>query len=169
MLYAHRFATRLGPMLSVVDDDGALVVLHFGDDTDPADAAGEWMWSEERCSDVVAQVTAYLDGRLREFTLAVAPRGTAFQQRVWQELRRVPFGTTISYAELAARVGSRGGSRAVGQANGANPVAIVIPCHRVIAASGALSGYAGGVGIKRALLELEGRLAPAAQLPLLEA
>lgn len=101
------------------------------------------------------QLAEYFAGARREFDLPLALPGTDFQQRVWRQLQRVPFGETISYDELAHRAGSPGASRAAGQANGSNPVAIVVPCHRVIRASGETGGYAGGPNRKRRLLELE--------------
>ncbi|MBX3363611.1 MAG: methylated-DNA--[protein]-cysteine S-methyltransferase [Phycisphaeraceae bacterium] len=100
----------------------------------------------------------YFTGGRGTFSVAIALRGTPFQLRVWHELRQIPRGVTISYAELAERIGSPAAVRAVGQANRVNPVAIVIPCHRVIAADGSLHGYAGGHAVKRRLLELEGAL-----------
>jgi methylated-DNA-[protein]-cysteine S-methyltransferase len=159
MIYVHAFATPLSPMLVAVDDAGALVLLLFGG-TELAppklSSLRPWTPDAQRCSHVVDQVMAYFHGERREFELALAARGTPFQQRVWEQLRRVPYGTTISYTDLAARVGSGAGAcRAVGGANAANPIAVVVPCHRVIAANGSLSGYAGGVAIKQALLRLE--------------
>lgn len=105
-----------------------------------------------------AQLAAYFAGERRTFDLPLAPEGTPFQQRVWAELQRIPFGETISYGTLARRVGDANASRAVGLANGRNPIAIVIPCHRVIGANGALTGFGGGVEVKRALLRHEGLL-----------
>ena len=102
-----------------------------------------------------AQLTEYFAGARRRFDLPLALSGTAFQERVWTELLEVPYGRTIGYEELARRAGSPGGSRAVGQANGANRIAIVVPCHRVIRASGDLGGYGGGLTRKRGLLDLE--------------
>jgi methylated-DNA-[protein]-cysteine S-methyltransferase len=101
------------------------------------------------------QLAAYFDGRLTEFDLPLVPHGTEFQQRVWEELKRIPYGATISYGELARRVGCPNGSRAVGLANGRNPIAIIVPCHRVIGANGQLTGYGGGLSLKKALLALE--------------
>jgi methylated-DNA-[protein]-cysteine S-methyltransferase len=102
-----------------------------------------------------AQLSAYFAGERTTFDLPLAPVGTPFQQRVWGELRRIPYAETVSYGELANRLGSPGASRAVGLANGRNPIAIVVPCHRVIGADGTLTGYAGGLERKRALLDLE--------------
>jgi len=105
--------------------------------------------------DVVSQLMEYFDGRRRIFELSLAPQGTSFQQRVWRALLEIPYGRTISYAELAARIGQPTASRAVGLANGSNPLPIVIPCHRVIGANGKLTGYGGGLPIKQRLLALE--------------
>lgn len=113
------------------------------------------------------QLSEYFAGARRSFDLPLAPEGTAFQRRVWEELGRIAYGETISYGELARRIGRPTASRAVGAANGRNPLAIVVPCHRVIGADGTLTGYGGGLPIKKQLLALERRAAdrPAA-LPL---
>lgn len=101
------------------------------------------------------ELDRYFDGKLHVFTVPVDPDGTPFRRRVWEELRRIPFGETISYIELARRIGNPKASRAVGGANCANPVCIIIPCHRVIAADGSLGGYSAGLGRKEKLLALE--------------
>ncbi|HEY6932542.1 MAG TPA: methylated-DNA--[protein]-cysteine S-methyltransferase [Marmoricola sp.] len=107
-------------------------------------------------TEAVRQLRAYFARELRDFDLPLAPRGSAFQQRVWEQLRLVPYGETVSYGEIARRLGmSNAASRAVGLANGRNPIPIVVPCHRVIGANGTLTGYAGGVQRKQVLLELE--------------
>lgn len=102
-----------------------------------------------------AQLAAYFAGERTAFDLPLAPQGTPFQRRVWQALREVPYGTTTSYGELARRIGRPGAVRAVGLANGRNPLPIVVPCHRVIGADGSLTGYGGGLDRKRYLLGLE--------------
>lgn len=102
-----------------------------------------------------AELDRYFDGKLRAFTVPVDLRGTPFRLRVWEELSRIPFSKTISYVELATRVGNAKASRAVGGANGANPVCILIPCHRVVAADGSLGGYSAGLWRKEKLLALE--------------
>lgn len=102
------------------------------------------------------QLEAYFAGTLREFDVPVHLAGTPFRLRVWDELRKIPYGQVISYAELARRIGQPNAVRAVGGANHHNPIAIIVPCHRVIAADGSLCGYGGGLDLKRALLELEG-------------
>jgi methylated-DNA-[protein]-cysteine S-methyltransferase len=101
------------------------------------------------------QLHSYFAGELQDFTVPLAQQGTPFQQRVWAALRKIPYGTTISYAELAQRVGQPGAARAVGSANGRNSIGIIIPCHRVIAADGTLGGYGGGLDRKRWLLDHE--------------
>lgn len=101
------------------------------------------------------QLTAYFAGELREFELQLDPEGTEFQQAVWRQLRAIPFGSTMSYGELARRVGNPAASRAVGAANGRNPIAIVVPCHRVIGSDGSLTGYGGGLPRKTWLLQHE--------------
>jgi O-6-methylguanine DNA methyltransferase len=110
--------------------------------------------------DVAKQVTKYFDGKLRAFAIPVHIPGTPFQKQVWDELQTIPYGKTISYNDLALRVRSPRGTRAVGQANGKNRICIIVPCHRVIDASGKLGGYAGGLWRKEKLLELEGALTP---------
>ncbi|HKD06971.1 MAG TPA: methylated-DNA--[protein]-cysteine S-methyltransferase [Bryobacteraceae bacterium] len=123
------------------------VVTRFGFGDDPHESAAD--------PDVARQVDEYFGGARAAFDLPLAPRGSAFQKRVWSELMRIPFGETISYAELARRVGRPGASRAVGRANATNPIALIIPCHRVIGSTGALTGYAFGVDLKRKLIEWE--------------
>lgn len=120
---------------------------HAGADSDPEHPV---------LREAVRQLDAYFAGELQAFDLPLAPRGTEFQQRVWKALQGIPFGSTCSYGDVAREVGRAGGARAVGQANRNNPLGVVVPCHRVIAADGSLGGYAGGLDRKRRLLELEG-------------
>ncbi len=108
-------------------------------------------------SEAKRQLEEYFAGERREFDLPLALEGTEFQRRVWAELRRIPFGRTISYGTLAKRIGKPSASRAVGQANGSNRLPIVVPCHRVIGRDGRLGGYGGGLATKQALLDLEAR------------
>ncbi|HWC77157.1 MAG TPA: methylated-DNA--[protein]-cysteine S-methyltransferase, partial [Blastocatellia bacterium] len=119
-------------------------------------------WKEEKAPlrEVSAQLKSYFNGKLREFDLPLLPRGTPFQLEVWKALRGIPFGETISYAELARRIGKPSAMRAVGAANGQNPISIVIPCHRVIGSDGSLTGYGGGMERKAYLLALEGSSTP---------
>lgn len=111
--------------------------------------------AQEPFATAAAQLAAYFDGKLTEFELPLAPDGTDFQRKVWDGLRAIPYGQTVSYGELARRIGSPAASRAVGLANGRNPIAIVVPCHRVIGSDGSLTGYGGGLDRKRFLLALE--------------
>jgi methylated-DNA-[protein]-cysteine S-methyltransferase len=117
--------------------------------------AAEWVEDEGFFSEAIAQLEAYFSGELQQFELPLAAEGTPFQQEVWRALVDIPYGETISYGELAAKLGKPGAARAVGLANGRNPLPIVVPCHRVIGSDGSLTGYGGGLDIKRALLALE--------------
>jgi methylated-DNA-[protein]-cysteine S-methyltransferase len=152
-------ATPIGPLRVVVDDHGRLLEVVFQGGA-AATPAGE---SRERCAHVTRQLDEYFAGARREFDLDVVFAGTPFQQEVWRELQRIPFGVTISYRELAERIGRPKAMRAVGQANGRNRIPVVVPCHRVIGASGELTGFGGGLDIKRRLLEVE-RVVPAPRL-----
>lgn len=129
----------------------------------------QWKRDDAAFGRARAQLGAYFAGRLTRFDLELAPRGTPFQLAVWQALMEIPPGETITYGELARRIGRPSASRAVGAANGANPLPIVVPCHRVIGAGGALTGFAGGIETKRFLLAFErgGDSAPPDQLALL--
>lgn len=122
----------------------------------PAEREG-WRCDPAPFREAVSQLNKYFAGELREFALPLAPAGTPFQRRVWRALTTVPYGTTTSYGVLAAEIGVPTGSRAVGMANGRNPLSIVVPCHRVIGANGSLTGYAGGLDRKQFLLSLEAR------------
>ena len=116
----------------------------------------DWVRDDAGLSREIAELGAYFAGELREFEMAVEPKGTAFRRRVWAELARIPYGETWSYGELARRaLGRTGAARAVGAANGANPIAIILPCHRVIGANGSLVGYGGGLNRKALLLAHE--------------
>lgn len=115
----------------------------------------DWTRSSEPFEAAITQLREYFAGRRRGFDLPLAPAGTDFQRRVWRALTTIAYGETISYGELARRIGNPRASRAVGLANGANPLPIIVPCHRVIGASGALTGFGGGLPIKRTLLALE--------------
>lgn len=139
--------------LGLVEADGALVAIHFDAAPVPEDRAPA---PSPLLEEVRTQLEQYFRGERRVFDLPVRPRGTAFRQRVWEVLATVPWGTT-TYGAIADRLGlPPGASRAVGAANGANPVPIVLPCHRVVGADGTLTGYAGGLERKAALLRLEG-------------
>jgi methylated-DNA-[protein]-cysteine S-methyltransferase len=140
------FESPVGPLTIRVNDEGALEEIRFG------------VWPGHNPStQVIDQLNEYFAGHRRDFDLPLAPRGTEFQLAVWNELQRIAYGDTISYSELARRIARPNAVRAVGAANGANPIPIIIPCHRVIGANGTLTGYGGGLHIKRALLALEQR------------
>ncbi len=116
----------------------------------------EWIENGDVFKSVVDELDLYFRGELRRFSTKIKLLGSEFGIRVYKELQKIPYGTTISYQELAKRVGNERASRAVGNANGKNPIAIIVPCHRVIAKNGSIGGFSGGVDIKRALLRLEG-------------
>jgi methylated-DNA-[protein]-cysteine S-methyltransferase len=116
---------------------------------------GDWRRDDALFREVADQLRAYFAGELTEFDLRLATGGAPFQKRVWAELQKIPYGSTISYGELARQVGNPKASRAVGAANGSNPISIIIPCHRVIGSNGKLTGYGGGIERKKFLLEFE--------------
>ncbi len=120
----------------------------------------DWVRDNGMFSDVVDQLAAYFAGELTEFDVPLDFAGSAFQQRVWNALRTIPYGETRSYGQIANEIGATGAARAVGLANGRNPIAIIVPCHRVIGAAGSLTGYGGGLDRKRTLLQLEKRRMP---------
>ena len=144
----------LGPM-TVVGEDGRLAGLYLDDWRHLPASARLGERDDSTLPAVQEQLAAYLAGQLRDFDVELAPGGTPFQAQVWAALRRVPYGTTTTYGALAAQIGRPAAVRAVGAANGRNPVGIVVPCHRVVGADGSLTGYAGGLDRKRFLLDLE--------------
>jgi len=153
----------LGPILVAAQEAG-LVTISFLDGTNPTKPGDDWRReATPLLHDAAEQIRGYFAGALTRFELPLAPRGTAFQQRVWAALGEIPYGTAISYGELARRIGRPTASRAVGAANGQNPLPIVVPCHRVVGHDGRLTGYAGGLHIKAHLLSLEGVGAPQQQ------
>ncbi|OWJ63571.1 methylated-DNA--[protein]-cysteine S-methyltransferase [Inquilinus limosus] len=162
---AGRIDTPLGPMLALVDARGALVGLDFegsdgtptfsqrrlareGLQTGPADAA--------LIRPIAEQLAEYFAGRRREFDLPLAPFGTPFQRRVWAALCAIPCGTALTYRDMALQLDRPQAARAVGAANGANPISVIVPCHRLVGSDGTLTAYGGGLHRKAALLELEG-------------
>jgi methylated-DNA-[protein]-cysteine S-methyltransferase len=140
----------LPSLIVAVDADGRLLEIRF-DRRRP-----EGRRDAKRCKDAALQLGEYFAGKRREFELTLAPVGTEFQLRVWNALRTIPYGAVRNYGDIARAVGQPGAARAVGQANGCNPLPIVIPCHRVIASDGTIGGYSGGLAIKHRLLALEG-------------
>jgi len=146
--------TPIGSLLLAGDDRG-LRLINFQTGKHRIRPDRSWRLDERRFADAIGQIEAYFAGELRSFNLRLAPDGTPFQLKVWNALLTIPYGETVSYGEVARRVGNARASRAVGAANGGNPLPIVIPCHRVIGADGTLTGYGGGLRIKEALLALE--------------
>lgn len=153
----HRHVpSPVGPLLLTAGDRG-LTGIGFADGSRPAaPPAGSTAGNHPHLDRAERELGEYFAGARRKFTVPLAPAGTDFQLEVWAALRTVPWGTTVSYADIAARIGRPAAFRAVGLANGRNPLPIVVPCHRVIGASGSLTGYGGGLERKRRLLELEG-------------
>ena len=155
LYYTQIDDSPVGPLLLAGDHD-ALHVLSFGVGSRPREIDASWQPDTKSVlKNVRKELDQYFAGRLKQFSTPVAFRGTPFQQAVWQELRRIPYGETISYLDLATRIENPKAVRAVGMANGANPIAIIVPCHRVIGSNGSLTGFGGGLPTKRALLELE--------------
>jgi methylated-DNA-[protein]-cysteine S-methyltransferase len=146
----------VGPLLLAADDTG-LRQIEFVNGRHPVQPNPPWPHDQTLLHEPIRQLRAYFAGELEAFDLPLAPHGTPFQLNVWRRLCEIPYGETISYGELARRVGNPNASRAVGLANGSNPIAIVIPCHRVIGSNGKLTGYGGGLPIKEKLLALERR------------
>lgn len=170
-IIARSIATPVGEMLALINEEGALIALPFVDDSPldvlarrEAGADAEILWDANAGPHMARQLAEYFDGKRRAFELKLNPRGSAFQREVWYALARIPYGTTLSYAELARSIGRPGAARAVGRANATNPIPIVVPCHRVIGASGALTGYGGGMSRKEFLLAHEGALTGAMAL-----
>lgn len=144
----------VGRLLVAGDAEGLRFIL-FAEGRTAAQPRPGWHEEPSALAEATGQLREYFAGSRRVFDLALAPMGTPFQLRVWSELQRIPYGETVSYGELARRVGCPNGSRAVGLANGSNPLSIVVPCHRVIGAGGKLVGYGGGLRNKEWLLALE--------------
>lgn len=158
-MFAWVYDLPVGPMTLAGEEDG-LAVADFGARSDPSWRMEERPLLRRACE----ELREYFAGRRREFDLPLAPRGTDFQRAVWEALRAVPYGQTRSYGQIAAAVGRPRACRAVGLANNRNPIAIIVPCHRVVGADGSLTGYAAGLSVKAALLELEktGTFSPSA-------
>lgn len=144
----------LGRLL-LVGGGERLLRINLCDSDAPEDPPAGSVQDERSFEDAVAQLREYFDGRRRRFDLALAPEGTPFQREVWEALQRIPYGATASYRQLAETIGRPAAVRAVGAANGRNPLPIVIPCHRVIGSDGTLTGYRGGVRFKESLLGIE--------------
>lgn len=146
----------VGPLL-LAGDAEALRLVSFESSKHAARPQGDWRQDKAPFAEVTRQLQAYFCGELREFDVPLALEGTDFQRRVWNVLRGIPYGETISYLQLAERIGNPKAVRAVGLANRSNPIPIIVPCHRVIGSDGSLTGFGGGISTKKKLLELESR------------
>ncbi|PYC28198.1 methylated-DNA--[protein]-cysteine S-methyltransferase [Aquipseudomonas alcaligenes] len=166
--YGGLIETPLGNMIALLNEQGALQCLEFLDEPWQQVPLSSWRGVEllhdsQAVAPIASQLQEYFAGRRRVFDLSLAPRGNDFLQEAWRHLREVPYGTTLTYGALAQRLERRTSARAIGRANAVNPIAIIVPCHRIIGADGSLTGYAGGLVRKQALLELEGGYLPARQ------
>lgn len=159
MNYYTYIESPVGHIL-LVSDGRALTGLYLEQHRHGPEVSRDWIEDPEALPfpQARAQLAAYFAGQLCEFDLPLAPQGTPFQRQVWAALQRIPYGTTVSYKALAEQIGHPASIRAVGQANGRNPISIIIPCHRVIGANGGLTGYGGGLDRKATLLELEAKV-----------
>ena len=156
MIRYARLATPLGTLLATACGTALTGLYYEGERHAPA-IGSDWVEDADAAplGECRRQVREYLEGERRAFDLELAPEGSEFQRRVWIEIARIPYGETVTYAELAARAGAPGSARAAGAATGRNPLSIIVPCHRVVGSDGSLTGYAGGVPRKKRLLEIE--------------
>ncbi len=155
-VYYDYMQTPIGRLMLAVDGRG-LRHVDFENGKYPAAIGEDWEHGPGALHEARAQLKAYFAGKLTEFDLPLAPRGTDFQQQVWLALLRIPYGATTTYGEIARELGDMNATRAVGAANGRNPLPIIVPCHRVIGANGSLTGFGGGLPTKRWLLDHEQR------------
>ncbi|HLY03604.1 MAG TPA: methylated-DNA--[protein]-cysteine S-methyltransferase [Candidatus Cybelea sp.] len=159
-LFRSTLETPVGFLQLTVDGDGRLIEILLPNREPAAASAKPSSEAQRGIREAGDQLREYFLGKRRVFDLPLEPAGTPFEQEVWAALLAVPYGVTTSYGAIAKALGLINGARAVGRANGANPIPIVIPCHRVIGSDGSLTGYGGGLPLKRALLELEGAIPP---------
>ena len=145
-----RLTSPIGTVEVSVNESGAVTAVSFVDEADPV--VGE---TAHACSRALRQLEEYFQSERRRFELELEPEGTDFEYRVWSQVQRIPFGATDTYGEIARRLGGPDAARAVGHANARNPIAIIVPCHRVIGSDGDLTGYAGGLDRKKWLLDME--------------
>lgn len=163
--YFHMVPTPLGEMIAVYSDDGIHLLEFFNPERIENQTVGIKPQPEPGSEDhpvlsrLRNEIELWFSGELKAFSLPLIPNGSEFQLKVWEQLKKIPYGTTISYEQLAEQLGERNMIRAAASANGANPIAIMIPCHRVIGKDGSLTGYAGGLKRKRQLLDHERRVA----------
>lgn len=157
-MFCHFHPSPLG-MIRLLANEHGITGLTLASQREDDDVDPDWLLTQEPFIECCYQLDAYFSGSLTRFTVPLAPQGTEFQKQVWTALRSVPYGETSSYKAIAEAISNPKAVRAVGAANGKNPIAIIVPCHRVIGADGKLTGYAGGVEMKAFLLKLEGSLA----------
>ncbi len=153
-MYYCYLETPIGDLL-LAGDEEALCLVGFPEGSMRREPQDDWIYSEKPFTDARAQLTAYFEGGRKSFDLNLRPGGTEFQLQVLDELQKIPYGTTVSYGDIAERIGRPRAVRAVGAANGRNPIPIIIPCHRVIGSGGDMTGFGGGIPTKEALLRLE--------------
>ena len=156
-MYYCYLPTPIGDLLLAGKRD-ALSLIGFPKGSMRRDPEPDWIYNEQPFGGVRQQLTEYFAGERKAFDLPLALEGTEFQLAVLEELKKIPYGETTSYGDIAKRIGRPKAVRAVGAANGRNPIPIIVPCHRVIGSDGSLTGFAGGLDMKRKLLELEGSL-----------
>jgi methylated-DNA-[protein]-cysteine S-methyltransferase len=155
MMFWHELESPAGRLL-LAGDGVRLQHIHFQTGRRDMRPPDDWVRDARKFERAIAQLGEYFAGRRRQFDVELGAKGTEFQRTVWRALVQIPYGETVSYGELARRIGQPQASRAVGLANGANPLPIIVPCHRVIGSDGSLTGFGGGLPLKRRLLELEG-------------
>ncbi len=153
-MYYCYLETPIGDLL-LAGDEEALYLVGFPEGSMRREPEADWIFSEKPFADAREQLSAYFAGERKSFDLNLKPGGTEFQLQVLEELQKIPYGTTTSYGDIAKRIGRPKAVRAVGAANGRNPIPIIIPCHRVIGSSGDMTGFGGGIPTKEALLRLE--------------
>jgi methylated-DNA-[protein]-cysteine S-methyltransferase len=146
----------IGPLLLAGDERG-LRLVHFVTGRRPKSPDRDWIEDKSPFKEVIRQMQSYFEAKLTDFDVPLVLEGTEFQLQVWRNLRKIPYGETISYGQLAKRIGNPDAARAVGLANGSNPIPIIIPCHRVIGSNGSLTGFGGGLPVKKKLLALESK------------
>ena len=156
MFYSFLEESPAGRILVAGDETALREVRFLRERPERAIIPDDWEENERPLRATLKQLRAYFAGRLQEFDVPICPEGTAFQRDVWEALRAVPYGETASYGQIARQIGRPKACRAVGAANGRNPIPIIVPCHRIIGSNGSLVGFGGGLGVKKALLRLEG-------------
>ena len=157
MTYYNLIESPIGQLL-VTSDGQSLTGLYMENHNGGRSISPEWKRDPSKFLDVERQLSAYFKGDLGKFELDLRMEGTEFQESVWELLKAIPFGETTSYGQLARKLGAPNASRAVGAAVGKNPISIIVPCHRVLGSGGAITGFAGGIGRKRHLLDLESKV-----------